>query len=98
MTMSQLTQEEIEAGFFPIPDNGRLMTKEQFRDAVRLGVITKDAGGMGYYATASARTGMEVAFDNFLEADGEDKDRFFKMIPELATHVVWFEKGEGVIV
>jgi hypothetical protein len=92
-----MTQQEIDAGFLPIPDNGRLMTKEQFRDAVRLGVITKDAG-MGYYATATARTRMEVAFDNYLEAEGEDKDRFFKRIPELATHVVWFEKGEGVIV
>ena len=91
--MSQLTQQEIDAGFSPIPDNGRLMTKEQFRDAVRAGVITQDAG-IAVYATESAMTGLEAPFGNFVEAKGEDKDRFFKMIPALATHVVWFTNGE----
>jgi hypothetical protein len=93
MTMSDLTQQEKEAGFSSIPDNGRLMTKEQFRDAVRAGVI-KEGAGIGYYATERAMTGLQALFGNFIVADGEDPDRFFKRIPELVTHVVWFDNGQ----
>jgi hypothetical protein len=38
--MSELTHQEINDGFSPIPDNGSLMTKDAFRDAVRFGAIT----------------------------------------------------------
>jgi hypothetical protein len=88
-----LTQQEIDNGFSPIPDSGRLMTKEQFRDAVRAGVIT-EGPGIGYYATERAMTRMQAPLSNFAEADGEDKDRFFKVIPEIITHVVWFDNGQ----
>jgi hypothetical protein len=92
MTMNQLTEQEISHGFSPIPENGRHMTKEEFRDAVRAGFITEDAGN-AFYATERAITTLPAPFANFAEADGEDKDRLFKMIPDLATHVVWFANG-----
>jgi len=93
MTMGQLTEQEINDGFSPLPDLGRLMTKEEFRDAVRAGAITQDAG-IAVYATTRAMSRLEAPFGNFVEAAGEDKDRLFKVIPELFTHVLWFTNGE----
>jgi hypothetical protein len=93
MTMSQLTQQEIDAGFIPLPETGRLMTKEQFRDSVRMDAIKEDAG-IAFYATERGMSRMQALFGNFIVADGEDPDRFFKCIPEQVTHVVWFTNGE----